>query len=71
MQQNPERTQLIKDITAASDYCTTSQLEAILNLMNCYRDTNEERKKNGKSKEAPKRSMENTGKENNKWQEGC
>ena len=62
--QNPERTQLTKDITEASNYCTTSQLEAILNLMNCYRDTNEERK-NGKRKKAPIRSVENTSKEDN------
>lgn len=62
--QDPERTQLTKDITEASNYCTTSQLEAILNLMNCYRDTNEGRK-NGKRKKAPIRSVENTSKENN------
>ena len=58
--QDLERTQLTKDITEASNYCTTSQLEAILNLMNCYRDTNKERKKNGKSKEAPVRSISDT-----------
>lgn len=58
------RTQLMQDIITASNYCTTSQLEAILNLMNCFKDTNEERK-NGKRKKAPIRSVENTSKEDN------
>lgn len=61
--QDPERTQLTKDITEASNYCTTSQLEAILNLMNCYRDTNEE--KNGNSKTAPLRSIQNKSNKSN------
>ena len=62
-QQDPERTQLTKDITEASNYCTTSQLEAVLKLMECFKEKNEG--KDGTSKKAPIRSMANTSKEDN------
>ena len=55
--------QLQNDIMTASNYCTTSQLEAVLKLMECFKEKNEG--KDGTSKEAPIRSMENTSKENN------
>lgn len=62
-QQDFDRSQLMQDIIAASDYCDTQQLEAVLKVMLCCKNKNEER--NGKSKKAPIRSMENTSKEDN------
>jgi len=56
-------TQLQNDIITASNYCTTSQLEAVLKLMECFKEKNEG--KDGTSKKAPVRSMENTSKEDN------
>jgi len=61
--QDLNRTQLIKDITSSANYCNTDQLQAVLTLMIRFKDKNEER--NGTSKEAPIRSMENTSKEDN------
>lgn len=55
---------LQNDIITASNYCTTSQLEAVLQLMECFKEKNEG-SNNGTSKEAPVRSMANTSKENN------
>ena len=61
--QDLERAEAIAAVMDATKYCSTKALNAIANMMVVCFGPQED--KDGKRKEAPVRSMENTSKEDN------